>query len=243
MEIFKNGGKLIVKYLVVLIMSFMVFMSFIAIFSLAGTEIIGYDAWLTNDESGESEKVYTHYFADGEDTKKDDYKDKEGFTIRTTDIRSDFEGGAYIAAFSLAQVTCLILYVLMVPYQLYFIGDRDANRVSTGRMKEDKLKGIKISLIGSAVQILSFVLLVLNKFGVMSDGGLALYRFLNYHTYGYSRLIFGETMKCAEIGWGGIILAVMPIVLAVSAGEIFYILGYKRINLVEKLVYKKSNKR
>ena len=69
MEIFKNGGKLIVKYLVVLIMSFMVFMSFIAIFSLAGTEVIGYEAWLTNNESGESEKVYTHYYADGEDTK------------------------------------------------------------------------------------------------------------------------------------------------------------------------------
>ena len=236
MENLKLGSKLLLRFIASIIMSFMIFMSFTAIFSIMGTESIGYDVWVTDAETGESSKAYTHYFADGDDEKLEEYKSLYD-TVETYEVRSDFSGTPMIACFTLAQIVSLWLFVMFVPYKLFKIGEADANKVSCGRMKQDNLKGFKIGLVPSALNIASFAILCLGKLGVMGDESLTAYRFLNYHMYGYLRLIFGQATTLAEIGWSSVVLALLPAVLTLSLSLIIYILGFKKINLYEKTVY------
>ena len=56
MDTVKLGFGLTIRYLAGVLMSFVIFLSFIAVFTLPLTEAIGYDAYVT-DETGHSRKV------------------------------------------------------------------------------------------------------------------------------------------------------------------------------------------
>ena len=242
MENLKLGSKLLLRFIASIIMSFMIFMSFTAIFSLIGTESIGYDVWVTDADTGEFAKAYTHYFADGEDTKLEEYK-SAGHTVEKYEVRSDFAGTPMISCFTLAQIVSLWLFVMFVPFKLYKIGEVDANKVSTGRMKKDTLKGLKIGLVPASLNIVSFAILLLGKLGAMGNESLTIYRFLNYHMYGYLRLIFGQATSIAEISPVGLALASIPTIITLLLCLVIYILGIRRINLYEKTIYESKKVR
>ena len=69
-ENFKTGAKLFLKLIVVNIMCFFVVMSFSVLSTAAFTKNVGYKAYGTSSDSSEPQELYTHYYADGEDTKK-----------------------------------------------------------------------------------------------------------------------------------------------------------------------------
>lgn len=239
MDTNKIGFHLTIRYLAAIIMSFVIFLSFTAIFTLPLTEVIGYDAYVSDKATGQSTKVYTHYFSDGEDTKKAEYE-SQGLTVYTAQLRSELTGAGAVLIFTAAQMLSLVLFVALVPNRLYRLGAEDA---ASGN-EHKTAHWLVPSLFPAGVSLCSYLLLVVNKLQWISDQGLTIYRYANYHLYGFQRLILGTGNDCSEISWTGILLAIFPAVLTIASCGILYELGYRGIHpliiLKNKIKYKRN---
>lgn len=233
----KINLSLFMRYFVCLIMVFLVHISFITIFTIASTKDIGYDVYAVNSETGRQEKLYTHYYADGEDARLEELEDSDT-EFSTIVIRSAFEGAPYTACMIISQIFSLLIFILIVPSKLYKFGDSDANKVSFGRETEDLTRGLKYGIGPVIANLASYVVLILTKLGVIGDVGLSVFKLSNYHLFGYLQLVFGKSTTIDAVGWGAIVLALLPLVLTAVSCALSYIFGYKRINLYDKLVFK-----
>lgn len=221
-------------------MVFLVHISFITIFTIAATKNVGYDAYIPNMETNEYEKAYTHYYDDGEDLKLKEYEE-QGIKVETVVFRSDFEGTPYVACIVISQIVSLLMFIMMVPSKLYKVGDSDVNKVMCGRAEKNLYRGIILGIGSIIINVVSYVVLILTKVGVIGDIGVSVFKLSNYHLFGYLQLIFEKSNTADTIGWGAIALAFLPTVLTVVSCYIAYILGYKRINLYDKAVFQKKN--
>jgi hypothetical protein len=137
------------------------------------------------------------------------------------------------------QICSLGTVILFMNGKVYYIADSDANKVRFGRIAEDKYKGLKFSLFPTVLALISYVVLILGKLGIVKNG-YTIFNLLNYHLFGYHEFIFGGVKNAAEIGWGGIIAASLTVFLIPVICHISYTLGFKRINVAERLVFKKK---
>lgn len=239
MDTVKFGFMLILRYFAGVLMSFVIFLSVTAVFTLPLTEVIGYDAYVTDEATGRNEKIYTHYFSDGDDTRKAEYE-AMGIKVHTAQLRSELSGAGAALIFTAAQSLSLVLFVALVPNRLYRLGEEDAasgNAYSTARW-------LVPTLFPAGVNLLSYLLLVLSKLQWLGDEGLSLYRYANYHLYGFQRLILGTGNHCREIGWVNIALSILPVAVTVASCGILYELGYRGIHplttLKNKIKYKRN---
>ena len=237
---YKLSLNLLGKYLICLLMCFFTFFSFTAIFAMNTTpNVIGQQvAVFETKESEEPIEEYAHYYENGEDTKKTDYE-KKGYVVVTRDITGGLIGTPAIVSNTISQIISLVFFIIIVPRVLYKEGIADINRVACSRTYEDKFRGLKAGLPLALIQFISWVLLVLSKLGVFKLG-FTIYNFVNYHLYGYQKLIFSGIDSVKDIPVWALALALVPVVLTLLVCFITYLLGYKDINLYEKLVYKKK---
>lgn len=233
----KTGIGLLARYLACVIMSFVIYLSFAAVFTLTLTEAIGYDAYVTDSKTGQSEKIYTHYYADGEDTRKAEYE-AMGVTVSTAELRSELTGTGSVLVFTAAQVVCFALFIALVPNRMYQQGSKDAE----ASQEYGVTRWLIPSLYPAAVNMAGFLLLVAGKLQLIGDQGLSIYRYINYHLYGLQRLILGTGNNCAEISWLSVLLAIFPAALTLCSCGILYEFGYRGfhpiITLKNKIKYK-----
>lgn len=230
METVKIGFSLAIRYLAGLMISFVVFLSFIAIFTLPLTKAVGYDAYITDEATGISRKVYTHYYEHGEDTEKIQYE-SQGLTIYTAELRSELTGVGAAMVFTAAQLVSICMFIALVPSRLYRLGAKDAESrkgLSTWRWLAPTLFPTVISLTG-------YILLLMNKLQWIGNYGLSLYRYANYHLYGFLRMLLGTGNDCAQIGWICVLLAIFPVALTVFACGLLYQFGYRNIHPLHAL--------
>ena len=238
MQNLKFGLALLGKYIICLVMSFFVTFSFIAVFSIASLEMVGYDAAIFESKEAETPiEEYKHYYSDGDDTKKAEAEAKNQVVV-TREFANEFSGTPYIACHIIAQTVSLILFVATLSSSLTKKGRADLNAVNCGRAKEDMLKGLKAGLFPAGLSFASWVCLVLAKLGYFKIG-LPIYSFTNYHFFGYQKLIFGSTAVIENISAGALFLALLPTVITLAVCTVAYLLAYKDISLYEKAVYKK----
>jgi len=237
---YKLSLNLLGKYLICLLMCFFTFFSFTAIFAMNTTpNVIGQQvAVFETKESEEPIEEYAHYYENGEDTKKIDYE-KKGYVVVTRDITGGLIGTPAIVSNTISQIISLIFFVIIVPRVLYKEGIADINRVSCGRAKEDKLKGFKAGIPLAAIQFVSWILLILAKVGILQTGHI-FYKFINYHIYGIQQLILLNTNDPTKIPVWSLCVALLPVIITLLVCFITYLLGYKDINIYDKLVYKKK---
>lgn len=233
------GLSLAIRYLASLIISFVVFLSFIAIFTLPLTHAVGYDAYIADETTGHSRKVYTHYYSDGEDTKKMQYESL-GLTVYTAELRSELSRVGAALVFATAQLASICLFIALVPSRLYRLGAKDA----------ESRKGLSIrrwlipSLFPTAISLTGYILLLLNKLQWIGNHGLSLYRYTNYHLYGFLRILLGTGNDCSQIGWISVLLAIFPAALTILACGLLYQFGYRNIhplNALKNIIKYKRN--
>lgn len=137
-----------------------------------------------------------------------------------------------------------MLLIAFVYGDLWRQGDKDANAVHFGRMEEDRLRGLKVGLIAAIPSVLSFVVLVAEKLLGFFPAYAGLYRLFHLSLYPIIVWAFGAnvTATAAGIGWGGILLAGLPVLVVPVVALLAYELGYRQIILTEKLVYKNKKK-
>ena len=230
METVKIGLNLSIRYLGSIMMSFVIFLSFVAIFTLPLTEAVGYDAYITDEATGHNRKVYTHYYADGEDTKKTQYE-SQGLTIHTAELRSELTGVGAALVFAAAQLLSIFLFIALVPSRLYRLGAQDA----------EFCKGLSIkrwlipTLFPTAISLTGYILLLLNKLQWIGNWGLSFYRYANYHLYGFLRILLGTGNDCSQISWISVLLAITPAVLTIFVCGLLHQFGYRNIHPLSKL--------
>lgn len=233
-EILLKALKLYGLTIVAGFMCFILVFTFKAIGTSFFAEEIGYNVYRSTD-GGESEKLYEHYFADGEDKLYKEYEDK-GYELQKYPIPSDPPIGWRI----ITQVCLVFMMGIFVYNELWKLGFKDHNAVHRGTAGADKLKGLKIGAFATIPPIVLLTVLVIGKLSFAKGFTYALFALLNSYQYEAIMMIAGkpgvfETLGVWQIVGFYALLAVVPLIAHLS-----YTLGYKSIILSEKLVYKKN---
>lgn len=160
------------------------------------------------------------------------FADKDGKT----------SAGVVNAANVVALLFQLVLYITLIYSALWKVGNQDLNAVKFKRKEEDKFRGLKIGLIAAIPSLLSYVLLLAEKLVGFWSGYTALYRLGHLALYPLVVWGFGSNVAntVAGVGWGGLLLAGVPVLVLPITAFISYRIGYADILLGEKLVYKKK---
>lgn len=243
MKILKNGFKISGSIIIAAIISFFLCVSINVICSALFTREIGYTAYVYSDESCENlvtqyDFLYTDN-ADGTDTQKTDYENM-GYTVNAVKVRSSLEGSGKVLFLTVTQVLSLIMVVAFASNSVYKLGSTDANLVKTGHLKKDLLKGFKIGLIGNAPFFVLYLLIIVMACGLAPKFYTVWYAFLNSHYYS---LIICTVKNATDLSQLNILQYVLlfliqfivPLISAVT-----YVLGFKDINISEKIVYKRK---
>ena len=235
-EILKNSLSLFGRIIVVDLMCFFLVISLSVLATAAFSENIGYIAYGTTSESEKSTELYRHYYADGDDTKREAYEE-DGYTITESKIRSKVSRTGNAVFLTVSAIFSLVLTVSFIYPKFWAMGTKDSNLVHFKHKKEDKLKGLKCGLIAT----IPGVIVLLLFFFVLRDVPVAIYRFLNCNVYTFVDLIVGKASTFKDVSFIqfiGLFLLKAVIPLSAYAG---YMLGYKNISISEKFIYKKKN--
>ena len=139
--------------------------------------------------------------------------------------------------YALSQTFSFLIFASMQYSSFWAMGDTDNNKVAYNHMTEDKLKGLKAGLLASIPYLLLYIALLLGKLGVIPNIIMYIYRFANAS---FMPILLKLLPNFPVVGLSpfrflGVfaLLLVLPLVC-----EFGYILGYKRISITEKIIYK-----
>lgn len=227
-----------IRYTICAILAFFIYLSVSVITVGSFTDVIGYEA----RDSKTGETLYVYHYEDGEDTKAQEYKDK-GIEIATLAIRNELAGTPKFFTVFISQLLALLMVVAFTHKRLWALGDSDANLVNFEHIKANKLRGLYIGLLAIIPNVISWLVVVASKLGIITDKVIYVFRLINYQLFSFINLLFGETtISTGDITWGAIILClliftVLPIICFAS-----YLLGFNRIRISEKLIYRKNDR-
>lgn len=238
----KNDYKIVLKtfgcLLIAAIMCFFIYFSVQFAWGAFFTKNESYTVYETT-ESGENIELYTFNLADGVD-EQFTALEKQGKTVvkvyNRSRLTSSQELSANLICFAFTFVTLLFLNY----NRIWTLGTNDNNKVKFGRVKEDKLKGLKIGLISSIPSFLLFVLAVLSRFGFLPQVLFSIYKLANFHLFSINNIIFGTeaTIALSQIPVWKFAVAFLPLLILPAICTVAYVLGYKDISLKEKFIYK-----
>lgn len=248
MKILKNGLKLGGNIIIAAIISFFLCVSINIICSAVFTRETGYTAYVYSDKECENlvdqyDFLYVDQNGDGkndaDDTKKDEYEDM-GYTVNAVRFRSSLEGGGKAIFLIVTQILSLIMVVAFASNSVYKLGCGDGNLVKTGHLKKDLLKGFKIGLIGNIPFFALYVLTIVMACGLAPKFYTVWYAFLNSHYYSLIMCTVKNATNLSQLNVLQFIILffiqfIVPLVSAVA-----YVLGFKDINIFEKIVYKRK---
>lgn len=250
MGIFKHGAKLSGSIIVAAVISFFLCISMNIICSALFTTETGYKAYVYETETSsepiiEYEYTYTDNNGDGrddgKDTKKSEYE-AQGYNVVTVKVRSSLTGmgkGVFLIS---TQVLSLMMVIAFTSNSVYTQGAKDSNLVKIGYAKKDMLKGAKIGLIGNIPFYLLFILACVMASGIAPAFRTVWYAFLNSHYYSLIIWIIGGAEALSQLGVMHYILLFLLQLIVPAISGVAYVLGFKEINLFDKIVYKKEVK-
>ncbi len=233
-DLFKISATLYGKLIVATLMCFFIVISIAVITTALFTENIGYDVFGTKNDSAETQFLYTHYFADGEDTKLSDYKE-QGYSVTTNNIKSKPDKKIKLAVDIFTQVIMIFLTSTFVYPTLWQRGTVDSNLSHFGHKKRDILLGFKCGLLAIAIPVVFTLIAYFTKINLTT----ALYAFLNSQYYVVFSAIFGDATRLYDLNlWQIIITLCIYLIVPIISG-VSYILGIKNISILEKIMYRK----
>ncbi|MBR5540493.1 MAG: hypothetical protein IKU56_03855 [Clostridia bacterium] len=152
--------------------------------------------------------------------------------------------GATLAMNLIALVLQVTLFYIIVYTKLWELGDKNANAANFGHIVGDPLRGLKIGLLAAIPSVISFLALVADKLFGLWTGMATLYRICHLGLYPIVALSMGSvvTVTTADVSWGGIWCAGLPVLLVPVVATLGYFLGYRHVLLWEKIVFASKKK-
>lgn len=247
MSLLKHSFKVASSMIVAAVVGFFLCLSINMICLPLFTQETGYDAFVYADSTCEKEIAkYVYEYEDkdgdgkpdGKDTKKEEYED-QGYYVVTQKNRSELKGVGKAVFLISTQLINALMVVAFAGSGVYRQGFKDKNLVKINHIKYDALKGFKIGLIGNAPFILLYIAVCVMALGVLPQFPTGWYVALNSHYYSIILWITNGAATLSELSlWQFTLLGLLQLVVPVISG-IGYIIGFKDINLEEKIVYEK----
>ncbi len=227
-----------VRYIITALLTFFIYLSVTVVFVGLFTNNVGYTVYRIDD--GKTTELYRYYYVDGEDTLYAEYE-AQGLELQKVNTREGLSGKPKFFQDAITQVLGIVILFGFINNSLYKLGEADRNLVLTGNAAEDKFRGLKIGLLANLPIYLSYVVFLIAKAGIIKGGWYALFRFLNFPQFALINALYGQaTSTAADITLTNALLGALTFVIIPLFATITYILGYKRINIAEKIVYKKK---
>ncbi len=234
----KSAVSCFIRYLVTTLITFFIYLSLTVIMVGFFTENVGYTVYSV--ENGTTTELYRYFYTDGEDVLYNTYE-SQGLQLTKVMTRSALEGTPKIVTNGITQVVGVIILYAFIHSVVWRLGDVDANLNATGNLKLDKFRGLKIGLIANIPIVLSYFILLLSKFNVLSGSWYSVYRFMNFAFFSFINVIFGQSTSSVQgASAGSIILGALLLIFIPLICHICYVLGYKRVTFFDRLVYKKK---
>lgn len=228
-----------VRYIITALLTFFIYLSVTVVVGGIFYETEGYTVYRLVDGQNQGE-LYRYSFSEGEDTKYKEYEEL-GYELLKVETPKKLSGAPKYFTDATTQILGAVILFGFIYSHLWKLGDSDRNLVVTGNGAEDKLRGLKIGLIANAPIYLSFVIFILAKAGVLAGEWYAVFRFLNFPQFSIINALYGQaTSTAADISWTNALLGILTFIVIPLFTTAAYILGYKRINISEKLIYKKK---
>ena len=152
----------------------------------------------------------------------------------------------------LSQTLMFFIAAIFVYDAAWSFGSARKNAVSFGRVKRDKIEGVRLGVCSSIVGIFAYVVLVLQKIGLPFGFAFRLFATVN-STYLplfnsvviTEREISGITAITGkmdmDISVVGLFIMLIPILLKVIICFIGYEFGFRQISLKDKILYKRES--
>lgn len=202
------------------------------------TSNIGYTVYSIDD--GKTTELYRYFYSEGEDTRYAEYE-KQGLELQKVETRAALSGTPKVVCDTITQVLGVVILFGFINNSLSKLGDADRNLVLTGNMAEDRFRGLKIGLMANAPIYLSYFIFILAKIGLISGKSYAIFRFLNFPQFILINVLYGQaTSYATDIPWLNVAMGVLTFIAIPLFACVSYILAYKRINIMERIVYKKK---
>ncbi len=246
--IFKSGIKLCGSLIIAAIISVFLCFSINVICSALFTTEIGYNAYVyENAESTEPMAQYEYLYTDqdgdgkddGADIKMEEYED-QGYIVEIQKLRSTLTGTGKQVFLSVTQILSMMMVIAFASSSSYKQGFKDINLVKIGQTKKDMLKGFKIGLIGNIPFFLLTAVIIAMAYGLLPKFYTVWYAFLSGHFYSLIIWITNGVKTLGELSVVQFILLVLIQFIVPVISGVAYVLGFKEINLAEKIVYKKG---
>ncbi len=228
------AAKCFLSILVLDLLCFFMFISFNVIAVGVGTTAEGYVAYKEVD--GEYVELYTHYYADGEDTRLAEYQE-QGIEVKTSAFRSEVSSGVSVAVDIITALSSIVIMCTMIYSILWKRGDKDNNLATFGHIERDKLKGLKIGLLAISPIALLYILLWVNKFIEIIPGYSGLFKIINYYLFPIVDLCYSGAASAAEIPVWGMLLLLLTLVPIPVVAAVGYYCGNSEIVLGDKFIY------
>ena len=227
-----------IRYIITALLTFFIYLSVTVVMVGLFTDNVGYTVYSIKD--GKTTELYRYYFSEGEDTKYAEYE-QQGLELQKVETREALSGIPKKVCDTVTQISGFIILFGFINASLSKLGDADRNLVLTGNKAEDKLRGLKIGLIANLPIYLSYIIFLIAKTGAISGNWYAVFRFLNFPQFTLINALYGQTTStAAAISWSSVALGTLTFVVIPLLSYISYTLGYKRINISEKIIYKKK---
>ncbi len=243
-DILKLSSKLYIRLIVISFLCFFIIMTIFAFGNSILSDTVGERVVGTKD--GNSQTLYVHYYADGEDTRQAEYEE-QGYEISRVTEKA-MSAGDNTVTIIVAQLFSLgILTTFVYPY-LWERGNKDINMVKIGKRQEDKLLGLKVGITASVPSLLAFLGLAFTKTTLSKGLMSSVYYVVNICFFPLYKLVIegaGQTVMSGNVAnsdlafWQLLIMFLLLLVLPATSA-IGYYLGYKDISLGEKFIYKKK---
>lgn len=166
----------------------------------------------------------------------------------------------------LSSLLCVVIYWGVVSKPAWKLGNDDLNKVKFGHKQQDLLRGLKVGLLASSPFLLMAVLLISSKLGYFPDYYM-IYKIINGQFLPITNFLDGTYMSqlceikfgfdpyvglqhlipkvagtVSTISWAQMIgICALTLITPLFWG-ISYVIGYKDIVLVDRIVYKNRKK-
>ncbi len=236
-EILSKSLKLYGKCIIGSIMCFILVITLNVIETGVFTDAVGYKVYGVKEGQQEQVELYTHYYEDGDDTKKQEYID-EGYTLSEITVRSQVKKKTAVIWNTISEIFLIILIGVFVYNDMWTLGFKDNNSVRIGLKEENKFKGLQIGLLTSVPAIIFLTVLAIGKTTFAKNVSIAVYAFLNPYLYEAIIMLtngggYVSELQVWQIAVFYALLLIIPLIACVA-----YILGYKSILVSEKIIYK-----
>ena len=238
-EIIGLGIKTFFKLVLVNVLCAVIVLSISIITSNAFSEDVGYMVYGMPKGEEEPKYLYSYYFENGEDTEKAKFE-AEGYTeLSQHPITASTKTGDIIFL-TVSGILCFAALAAILYPAVWKEGSKDRNLVHFGHIAEDKLKGLKLGIVAIIPALLLFVFFIVTKGNITADFPAVWLKFLNANAYTFIDLLQNGALHLKEVPVLNLALMALTQVTVPIICFGAYILGYKEISLLDKLMYKKK---